>query len=884
MATQAEQQAAANAFIQEVWGLQGAAYFIVGLRYYSQFSSFGRRIQWDDILMLLATIVYTAESVAAYFVVAYWKGLANNGITPAQRQALRDDPDSPEWALRVNGSKTHVIGLLLYMTLLWLLKGYWVIYYLRLTEGVASAKRYARWGTIIIPVTYVSCFLVAFLKCIPFEKQWQIDPEPPNSCLPAITYIQTIYVMAMNTATDFFLMSIPLPMIWKARMPWRKKVVIMFMFSGALLEMIFGILRAVSILTKGNTDPAQSGYWSVRESFVSFVVTNLPMVYPLLKRVVEKTVSASKSGTRTPGLGDSQGYRLGDYKNKANSRSRPDETDLGDTVWGSKDHIVPADGQASGDDTSIQSASKAHRDSHLGIRSQNIAKAIITVSYPVDSDKMVATLKHHSLQTTLTGVEANGVTQFRGIPYGHIPQRFTAAEKINGYPKELNCTTFGPRCPQVPVDVGHLLRVPSHHQFPDEPEDEFSCANLDVVLPSPDILNRPETLPVFVWIHGGSQAVTFGSAASGICDMTAIVADSIRLGTPIIAVSIQYRLNVFALGSKDGPPNLALRDQALALEWIQDHIADFGGDPGKVTLAGESAGAVYCHAHIVTQAPVNQFILSSGSLFLSPPLPPQMVSALRDKVSKQFQGIDATMVLETAPTDKIVEAVKQSGLQSFFLEWEERFNGWETSTGEAGALLLSDAVIWQAGIWATDIDDIVSAFDAAGEHSEELKKLYHIRSDRPSSCKTGALDFINDCRFVFPIHQLELLWKDARKPVYRCLIDESNPWQPSTGAHHAVDLVLLFGGLDLSHAPAAERTGQALREAWIKFVNQTEPWPNASSSFYGFGPHGVCKKLEDWEVQSRRRVTETNKLQGMDPMLLVKAFISLAAGRGSLSN
>jgi hypothetical protein len=180
-------------------------------------------------------IVYTAESVAAYFVVAYWKGFANNGITPAQRQVLRENPDSPEWALRVNGSKTHVIGLLLYMTLLWLLKGYWVIYYLRLTEGVASAKRYARWGTVIIPVTYVSCFLVAFLKCIPFEKQWQIDPEPQSassnhshssslticvdSCLPAISYLQTIYVMAMNTATDFFLMSIPLPVSISIPMP-----------------------------------------------------------------------------------------------------------------------------------------------------------------------------------------------------------------------------------------------------------------------------------------------------------------------------------------------------------------------------------------------------------------------------------------------------------------------------------------------------------------------------------------------------------------------------------------------------------------------------------------------------------------------------------------
>ncbi|XEV03042.1 hypothetical protein FSHL1_008329 [Fusarium sambucinum] len=513
---------------------------------------------------------------------------------------------------------------------------------------------------------------------------------------------------------------------------------------------------------------------------------------------------------------------------------------------------------------------------------------VVIISYFIGSEKIMATLKHHSLRTTLTGVETGGVTQFRGITYGHIPQRFAAAEKIHDYPAELNCTTFGPRCPQVSIDVGHLLRVPPHHEFPHEPEDEFRCTNLDVVVPNSDIVNYFEKLPVIVWIHGGSQAVTFASAASGICDMTTIVADSIRLGTPIIAVSIQYRLNVFALGNKNGPPNLALRDQALALEWVQDHITDFGGDPKKVTLAGESAGAVYCHAHIVTQALVNQFILSSGSLFLSPPQPPQAVSALRDKVSKQFQGIDATMDLETAPADKIVEAVKQSGLQSFFLEWEDRFDGWQTSTGEAGALLLSDvqkeAAIWQAGILKTKIDDIASAFDTAGKHSQELKQLYHIHPDRPLSCKTGALDFINDCRFVLPIHHLEQLWKDAQKPVYRCLIDESNPWQPSSGAHHAVDLVLLFGGLDISLAPAAERTGKALREAWIRFVSSNEPWPNASSSTYGFGPHGVCKELEDWEVQSRRREMETSKLRNMDSTLLGKAFFSLAAGKVSLLN
>lgn len=69
--------------------------------------------------------------MAAYFVVAYWKGYANNDMTNEQRAAL--DPNSEEYFLRQSGSKTHVTGLLLYTTLLWLLKACWVLYYTRLT-------------------------------------------------------------------------------------------------------------------------------------------------------------------------------------------------------------------------------------------------------------------------------------------------------------------------------------------------------------------------------------------------------------------------------------------------------------------------------------------------------------------------------------------------------------------------------------------------------------------------------------------------------------------------------------------------------------------------------------------------------------------------------
>lgn len=162
-------------------------------------------------------------------------------------------------------------------------------------------------------------------------------------------------------------------MVWSTSLPWKKKVSLLIMFSGAFLEMAFGILRAVSVLTVcivtyplpaksvmylltapfqvGNTDPAQSGYWSIRESFVCFALTNMPMVYPLFKRFIEKSVIFSSSN-QTSGLGESQGYRLGSYNQSGTGQgsrkaknSHIDPTletvaDNGESRWGSKEHIV----------------------------------------------------------------------------------------------------------------------------------------------------------------------------------------------------------------------------------------------------------------------------------------------------------------------------------------------------------------------------------------------------------------------------------------------------------------------------------------------------------------------------------------------------------------
>ncbi|KAF6830897.1 carboxylesterase [Colletotrichum plurivorum] len=473
-------------------------------------------------------------------------------------------------------------------------------------------------------------------------------------------------------------------------------------------------------------------------------------------------------------------------------------------------------------------------------------------------------LDHETLGSTLVGVKLPSVVQFRGIPYGKVPARFASPVEANHLGPELDCSRFG---------------------LPKEPEDEFWCLNLDVTVPRETLSAGSSGLPVLVWIHGGSQAVTFGSAASGVCDMEKLVEDSSDLERPILAVAVQYRLNIFAFGDDDSPANLALQDQALALKWVQRHISGFGGDSTRVTLAGESAGAVYCHAHVVSKVLIPQCILSSGSLYLSPPQPQAKAVALRGAVRdrvRELGGVD----LSTAPAEVLVQAQERAGIRSWFLQAEPDLEGWEEKTGKVKRLMISDvqneSVIWREGIWAMEAADITSVFDLAGPSSDDLKRLYNIYPDRPSSCKLGALDFINDYKFLLPAERLAEKFRAVGKGALRYLVDEPNPWQTSNGSHHAVDLILLFGGFDLSFAPAALKTGEQMREAWANFVHSLAPWEGGS--YAAFGPYGMFQELDDFEVRSRRRMAQVEYLQGIDSEVLDKVFFSLAAGRISLLN
>ncbi|KAF8208088.1 esterase 1 [Mycena galopus ATCC 62051] len=206
--------------------------------------------------------------------------------------------------------------------------------------------------------------------------------------------------------------------------------------------------------------------------------------------------------------------------------------------------------------------------------------------------------------TTVTGSTFLNLEYYGGIPYAEPPVgslRFKPPVPLG----KLSTPTFdasapGPACLQARIQTN------------DSSED---CLTLNVFKPAG--LAQNVTLPVMAFIHGGGYM--FGGSSS--YNATAIVEQSIARGTPIIYVSFNYRLGPlgFATGSdalSANALNLGLKDQLAALQWIQENIAVFNGDKSKVTLFGESAGAMSIGIHYLNSSLENLVraaIFESGS-------------------------------------------------------------------------------------------------------------------------------------------------------------------------------------------------------------------------------------------------------------------------------
>ncbi|KAL4899628.1 hypothetical protein BDW74DRAFT_189010 [Aspergillus multicolor] len=496
-------------------------------------------------------------------------------------------------------------------------------------------------------------------------------------------------------------------------------------------------------------------------------------------------------------------------------------------------------------------------------------------------------VQHNALNATFTGIEtacdSTTVHHFRGIKYASIPGRFERAQPVDGFDGRIvDASRFGPRCPQVPIDVRHLLRIPADFVIEDEPEDEFECLTVDITAP-PDAANQGN-LPVLVWIHGGSQIMTFCSAASKICDPTRIVADSVKSGQPFIFVSINYRLNIFSFGD-GGETNLAIKDQRLGLDWVRKNIGAFGGDAENITLAGESAGAIYVHAHIITGPPVKRAVLASGSLYLSSPLPVERGNGLIKALEAKVQSYGEAS-LRKASVPSLLQALHESDVNTMWIQEDEELKNWETRPEQVDEIMIGDteyeSVIWRNGIETSDGPTIASAFEQDQTYGTTLRKLYNVVPDRPTACKLGALDLVNDARYTLPIEIISDKVSAAGTRVFKYVVDQVNPWQASARAHHAVDLLFLFGGVDLSFNPSADAVGKDMRRRWIAFVNGRSPW-NPEKRF-AFGPVGECREISEAGFAARRRVKHLGVLKEAGIGVYLPIVFALTAGKISLLN
>lgn len=181
---------------------------------------------------------------------------------------------------------------------------------------------------------------------------------------------------------------------------------------------------------------------------------------------------------------------------------------------------------------------------------------------------------------SLRGTRVGGVRSFLGIPYAAPPvgaQRFAAPQPVEPWSGERDATLRGASAPQRIKDFPGLDVIPLVGDGRARGDDYLT---LNVHSPV-DASARP----VMVFVHGGGFVV--GSKDASVQDGTTFARDG------IVYVAINYRLGIDGFLPIPGvPTNLGLRDMIAALHWVQDNIAAFGGDPGNVTVFGESAGAM----------------------------------------------------------------------------------------------------------------------------------------------------------------------------------------------------------------------------------------------------------------------------------------------------
>ena len=403
---------------------------------------------------------------------------------------------------------------------------------------------------------------------------------------------------------------------------------------------------------------------------------------------------------------------------------------------------------------------------------------------------------------TFVGTEEYGVASWLGIPYAKAPvgeRRFKAPEYVDASDHVFEAKYYGKGA------YGSL-------GYPDcvqklESED---CLYLNICVNTDD---KTEKKPVMFWIHGGAYVVGSGSEASYSG------ANLVQAHSDIIMVNINYRLNMYGFmdfssvpggeNFKTAPCN-GLLDQAMALRWVHENIAAFGGDPDNVTIFGQSAGGGSVSILPVMKE-ANQYfqkvIAQSGSTTLAFPVGCKSAQG-KTKALLEYTGCKTMDDIMALSEEKLQEAyvnavgqftscpyygtevLPEAPIELYKKGYAKHISIMAGSTADEARLFMGEGV--NLSMEEQKLFAQRAVGDAANCLKEEDKKYYEqfkrvCRTPEPGLVET---EFINELMFRVPmLQQLDVQSAFNKTFCYYWSYPGSNP---DVGAAHSVELIFVF--------------------------------------------------------------------------------------------
>jgi para-nitrobenzyl esterase len=379
--------------------------------------------------------------------------------------------------------------------------------------------------------------------------------------------------------------------------------------------------------------------------------------------------------------------------------------------------------------------------------------------------------------------ENNAVIAFKGIPYGQPPigkLRWKAPVPIKNWDGVLKADHFGPSAMQTNIFGDMVYRSKGTSE---------DCLYLNIWKPSK---KSKKLLPVLVYYYGGGFVAGDGSEPR--YDGASMAA----LG--IVAVTVNYRLGVFGFLShpeltKESPHgssgNYGLMDQALALKWVYENIAAFGGDPERITIAGESAGSVSVSALMASPLSKNYIagaIGESGSIMGALPALPLAAGEKNGIEFASFMGTSSLADLRKMSADSLLQKALKYGPFRFNRTIDGCF--FPKDPKEIYAAGEQSNVPLLAG-WNSEESGYKSIMGNAKPTLENYRKAYAPATD--AEVEEVSRDLAGDRFISYSTWKWIDMQRKTGKPVYRYLYEKPRPG--NKGAVHSAEIEYAMGNL-----------------------------------------------------------------------------------------